>query len=210
MLPIYFFREASVNLGIGPLLAGNPRIWLGPAAFSRIDWPSGRPQRRRPTASLTCVTFSKKFPAASLSAYLGGCLRASICEVLLIVPLPATPGLEPGGRSALPARWRHLWQASGLAMPCGEPDMVEAATSAVASRGDDRPPGKFYLGEKGAARSNLELLPRRIPGARTSFPPTEEAPPATLFQRCQSVFAPASARVFSMRATSKGKIGLTG
>src|ERR1700674_2893619 len=136
LLPVYF-REPSVNLGIGAM-HGNPPHLVGRAFLDRFGI---RPDSADAYA-FTCVDFEK---SAVRFGKLGGFAHLKT----LIDRLRSDAG---GGRSLL-LDGGDLWQGTGLANAMQGADMVEAANLL----GIEAMTGhwEFTYGEK-ALRSNLE------------------------------------------------------
>src|SRR5260221_7933852 len=136
LLPVYF-REPSVNLGIGAM-AGNPPHLVGRAFLDRFGI---RPDSADAYA-YTCIDFEK---SAARFGKLGGFAHLTT----LIDRLRS----DAGQAGALLLDGGDLWQGSGLANAMQGADMVEAANLL----GIEAMTGhwEFTYGEK-ALRSNLE------------------------------------------------------
>jgi sulfur-oxidizing protein SoxB len=135
LLPVYF-REPSVNLGIGEM-AGRPPHLVGKAFLDRFGIAPGSPE----AYAFTCLDFDD---AASRYGRLGGFAHLKA----LVDRLRGEAG--PGG--ALLLDGGDLWQGSGLANATRGADMVEAANLL----GIEAMTGhwEFTYGEK-ALRDNL-------------------------------------------------------
>lgn len=165
-----FFREPSVNLGVGPM-QGNPPHLVGRAFLDRFGI---RPDSADAYA-FTCVEFEK---AAGRFGKLGGFAHLKT----LIDRLRSEAG---NGRSLL-LDGGDLWQGSGLANSLQGADMVEAANLL----GIEAMTGhwEFTYGEK-MLRANLERFKGEFLAQNVFL--TEEA----AFNDAKA-FDPASGRVF--------------
>ncbi|MCA6119755.1 thiosulfohydrolase SoxB [Bradyrhizobium sp. WSM 1738] len=165
-----FFREPSVNLGVGPM-QGNPPHLVGRAFLDRFGI---RPDSADAYA-FTCVEFEK---AAGRFGKLGGFAHLKT----LIDRLRSEAG---SGRSLL-LDGGDLWQGTGLANTLQGADMVEAANLL----GIEAMTGhwEFTYGEK-ALRANLERFKGEFLAQNVFL--TEEA----AFNDAKA-FDPASGRVF--------------
>ncbi|WFU17328.1 thiosulfohydrolase SoxB [Bradyrhizobium sp. CB3481] len=165
-----FFREPSVNLGVGPM-QGNPPHLVGRAFLDRFGI---RPDSADAYA-FTCVEFEK---AAGRFGKLGGFAHLKT----LIDRLRS----EAGSGRALLLDGGDLWQGSGLANTLQGADMVEAANLL----GIEAMTGhwEFTYGEK-ALRANLERFKGEFLAQNVFL--TEEA----AFNDAKA-FDPASGRVF--------------
>ena len=165
-----FFREPSVNLGVGPM-QGNPPHLVGRAFLDRFGI---RPDSADAYA-FTCVEFEK---AAGRFGKLGGFAHLKT----LIDRLRSEAG---NGRSLL-LDGGDLWQGTGLANTLKGADMVEAANLL----GIEAMTGhwEFTYGEQ-ALRANLERFKGEFLAQNVYL--TEEA----AFNDAKA-FDPASGRVF--------------
>jgi sulfur-oxidizing protein SoxB len=165
-----FFREPSVNLGIGPM-QGNPPHLVGRAFLDRFGI---RPDSADAYA-FTCIEFEK---AAGRFGKLGGFAHLKT----LIDRLRSEAG---NGRSLL-LDGGDLWQGTGLANTLQGADMVEAANLL----GIEAMTGhwEFTYGEK-VLRANLERFKGEFLAQNVFL--TEEA----AFNDAKA-FDPASGRVF--------------
>ncbi|OCK55958.1 thiosulfohydrolase SoxB [Bradyrhizobium sp. LMTR 3] len=165
-----FFREPSVNLGVGPM-QGNPPHLVGRAFLDRFGI---RPDSADAYA-FTCVEFEK---AAGRFGKLGGFAHLKT----LIDRMRSEAG---SGRSLL-LDGGDLWQGTGLANTMRGVDMVEAANLL----GIEAMTGhwEFTYGEK-ALRANLERFKGEFLAQNVFL--TEEA----AFNDAKA-FDPASGRVF--------------
>src|SRR5215218_6675912 len=169
LLPVYF-REPSVNIGVGSM-AGNPPHLVGRAFLERFGI-------RRDSAdayAFTCLDFEK---SAARFGRLGGFAHLKT----LIERLRS----EAGNGRALLLDGGDLWQGSGLANTMGGSDMVDAANLL----GIEAMTGhwEFTYGEK-ALRQNLERFKGEFLAQNIFL--TEEA----AFNDAKA-FDPASRRVF--------------
>ena len=173
LLPV-FFREPSVNLGIGPM-AGKPPHLVGRAFLDRFGI---RPDSADAYA-FTCLEFEK---SAARFGRLGGFAHLKT----LIDRLRGDVG---PGRSLL-LDGGDLWQGTGLANSMQGADMVEAANLL----GIEAMTGhwEFTYGEK-ALRANLERFKGEFLAQNVFL--TEEA----AFNDAKA-FDPASGRVFKPAA----------
>jgi sulfur-oxidizing protein SoxB len=165
-----FFREPSVNLGVGPM-QGNPPHLVGRAFLDRFGI---RPDSADAYA-FTCIEFEK---AAGRFGKLGGFAHLKT----LIDRLRS----EAGNGRALLLDGGDLWQGTGLANTLQGADMVEAANLL----GIEAMTGhwEFTYGEK-ALRANLERFKGEFLAQNVFL--TEEA----AFNDAKA-FDPASGRVF--------------
>src|SRR5215212_2536647 len=169
LLPVYF-REPSVNIGVGSM-AGNPPHLVGRAFLERFGI-------RRDSAdayAFTCLDFEK---SAARFGRLGGFAHLKT----LIERLRS----EAGNGRALLLDGGDLWQGSGLANTMHGADMVDAANLL----GIEAMTGhwEFTYGEK-ALRQNLERFKGEFLAQNVFL--TEEA----AFNDAKA-FDPASRRVF--------------
>jgi len=169
LLPVYF-REPSVNIGIGAM-AGKPPHLVGRAFLDRF----GIRQDSAEAYAFSCLDFEK---SAARFGKLGGFAHLKT----LIDHLRSDAG---DGRSLL-LDGGDLWQGTGLANVMRGVDMVEAATLL----GIEAMTGhwEFTYGEK-ALRSNLERFKGEFLAQNVYL--TEEA----AFNDAKA-FDPASGRVF--------------
>lgn len=165
-----FFREPSVNLGVGPM-QGNPPHLVGRAFLDRFGI---RPDSADAYA-FTCIEFEK---AAGRFGKLGGFAHLKT----LIDRLRS----EAGNGRALLLDGGDLWQGTGLANTLQGADMVEAANLL----GIEAMTGhwEFTYGEK-ALRANLERFKGEFLAQNVFL--TEEA----AFNDAKA-FDPGSGRVF--------------
>src|SRR6187431_3583243 len=165
-----FFREPSVNLGVGPM-RGNPPHLVGRAFLDRFGI---RPDSADAYA-FTCIEFEK---AAGRFGKLGGFAHLKT----LVDRLRSEAG---NGRSLL-LDGGDLWQGTGLANTLRGADMVDAANLL----GIEAMTGhwEFTYGEK-ALRANLERFKGEFLAQNVYL--TEEA----AFNDAKA-FDPASGRVF--------------
>ncbi|MFL6817381.1 MAG: thiosulfohydrolase SoxB [Bradyrhizobium sp.] len=186
LLPVYF-REPSVNIGVGSM-AGNPPHLVGRAFLERFGV-------RRDSAdayAFTCLDFEK---SAARFGRLGGFAHLKT----LIDRLRS----EAGNGRALLLDGGDLWQGSGLANTMHGADMVDAANLL----GIEAMTGhwEFTYGEK-ALRQNLERFKGEFLAQNVFL--TEEA----AFNDAKA-FDPASRRVFKpamVRELGGARIGVIG
>ncbi len=173
LLPV-FFREPSVNLGIGPM-AGKPPHLVGRAFLDRFGI---RPDSADAYA-FTCLDFEKS--AARFGRLGGFAYLKTLIDRLRGDVGPGRSLLLDGG---------DLWQGTGLANSMQGADMVEAANLL----GIDAMTGhwEFTYGEK-ALRANLERFKGEFLAQNVFL--TEEA----AFNDAKA-FDPASGRVFKPAA----------
>ncbi|MEH2592799.1 thiosulfohydrolase SoxB [Bradyrhizobium sp. AZCC 1721] len=165
-----FFREPSVNLGVGPM-QGNPPHLVGRAFLDRFGI---RPDSADAYA-FTCIEFEK---AAGRFGKLGGFAH--------LKTLTDRMRSEAGSGRSLLLDGGDLWQGTGLANTMRGVDMVEAANLL----GIEAMTGhwEFTYGEK-ALRANLERFKGEFLAQNVYL--TEEA----AFNDAKA-FDPASGRVF--------------